>query len=166
MAATFELSESNGAGETVTDGISNLNYGSVDSPNLDPATYPITAGQNSYEKWVRCHFTGTFNKIENIQIWKSAGDYVTGESIKTNLTTSGYSAATYSTPTQSTSTVATNDMPTSDPGSANLGIGGSLSGSLTSAGYSDYWVSQLQTTTSTPAGDVNTKTFTIQYDES
>jgi len=166
MAATFELSESNGSGETVTDGISNLNYGSTDAPNIVPADHPIRAGENSYEKWVRCHFTGTFNKIENIKIWKSAGDYVTGETIKTNLTTSGYSAATYSTPTDSTSTVATNDMPTSEPSGPNLGIGGSLSGSLTSAGYSDYWVSQLQTTTSTPPGDVNTKTFTIQYDES
>ncbi len=165
MTATFELSESNGAGETVTDGITNLNYGSADQPNLDPATYPITAGQNSYEKWVRCHFTGTFNKIDNIRIWMSSGTYVTGETIKTNLTTSGYTAASYSQPTQNTSTVATNDMPTSEPSSANLGIGGSLSGSLTSEGYSDYWVSQLQTTTSTPPGDVNTKTFTIKYDE-
>ena len=165
MTATFELSESNGAGETVTDGITNLNYGSADQPNLDPATYPITAGQNSYEKWVRCHFTGTFNKIDNIRIWMSSGTYVTGETIKTNLTTSGYTAASYSQPTQNTSTVATNNMPTSEPSSANLGIGGSLSGSLTSEGYSDYWVSQLQTTTSTPPGDVNTKTFTIKYDE-
>jgi len=167
MTATFELSESNGASETVTDGITNLNYGSADQANLTPADHPITAGENSYEKWVRCHFTGTFNKIDNIRIWKSAGDYVTGESIKTNLTTDAgsYSAASYSQPTQNTSTVATNDMPTSEPSSANLGIGGSLTGSLTSEGYSDYWVSQLQTTTSTPPGDVNTKTFTIKYDE-
>ena len=165
MVATFELSESNGATETVTDGITNLNYGSTDAPNLDPATYPITAGQNSYEKWVRCHFTGTFNKIDNIRIWMSAGTLVTGESILTNLTTSGYTAATYATPTTSTSTVATNAMPTSEPSSANLGIGGSLTGSLTAAGYSDYWVSQTQTTTAASPGDTNTKTFTIKYDE-
>ena len=105
-------------------------------------------------------------KIENLQIWKSAGTYVTGESISTNLATSGYSQASYSTPTSADSTVATNPMPTSDPGQANLGIGGSLSGSLTAAGYSDYWVMQMDTTAQSPPGDVNQKTFTIQYDES
>ena len=166
MTATFQLSESNGASETVTDGISNINFGSVDSPNINPADHPIRAGENSYEKWIRCKFTGTFNKIENIKIWMSSGTYVTGEVIKTNLTTSGYSDASYSTPTDSTSTVAVNDMPTSEPSGPNLGIGGSLSGSLTSEGYSDYWVLQLQTSASTPPGDVNTKTFTMQYDES
>ncbi len=165
MAATFAIHESNGAGETTTVA-SNLNYGSTDAPNLTPADYPITAGDHSYEKWVRCYWSGTFNKIENVQIWKSAGNYVTSEGISTNLTTSGYTEASYATPTSADSTVATYSMPTSDPGSANLGIGGSLSGSLTTTGYSDYWVSQLDTGTDTPPGDVNQKTFTIQYDES
>ncbi len=165
MAATFAIHESNGAGETTTVA-SNLNFGSADQANLEPASYPITAGDRSYEKWVRLYFSGTFNKIENIKIWKSAGDYVTGEGIVTNLTTTGYSAASYTTPTSATSTVATYTMPTSDPGSANLGIGGSLTGSLTAAGYSDYWVLQMTTSTSSPPGNVNQKTFTIQYDES
>jgi len=165
--ATVELSESNTVSETVHDGINNINYGSDDSYDLVPATYPITAGENSYEKWIRLHVSamGDSNKIDNIQIWKSAGAYVTGETIDTNLKTSGYSGATYATPTQNESTVATEPMPTADPTQANLGIGGSLSGNLTAIGYSDYWVSQLQTTVSTPAGDVNQKTYTIQYDE-
>ena len=105
-------------------------------------------------------------KIDNIQIWKSAGNYVTGEGIDANLKTSSYVQASYTSPTATTSTVATTVMPTADPAAANLGIAGSLSGNLSAAGYSDYWVSQLQTTGSTPAGDVNQKTFTIQYDES
>jgi hypothetical protein len=166
MAATYELSETNLVGAVVTDGITSINYGSNDSPNIVVATYPITYGTNSFEKYIRLHFTNTFNKIENLQIWKSAGAYVTGEGIKTNLTTIGYSAASYATPTASTSSVATNAMPTADPTTANLGLAGSLSGSLTSVGYSDYWVTQLQTTVSTPAGNVNQKTYTIQYDES
>jgi len=32
-------------------------------------------------------------------------------------------------------------------------------------GYSDYLKFQLQTTGSTPQGDLNTKTITFQYDE-
>jgi len=165
MAATFAIHESNGSGESTTVA-NNINFGSSDTPNLTPADYPITAGDHSYEKWERLYFSGTFNKIENIKIWKSAGSYVTGESISTNLATTGYVQASYATPTSADSTVATRSMPESDPGSANLGIGGSLSGSLTTTGYSDYWVLQMNTTTQSPPGDVNQKTFTIQYDES
>jgi hypothetical protein len=61
--------------------------------------------------------------------------------------------------------VATTDVPTADPGTANVSIGGELTGSLTAAGYSNYIVLQLNSTTATPAGDTNTYTFTLQYDE-
>lgn len=163
--ATVELSESNTVSETVTDGITNLNYGSTDAANLTVASYPIAVGQNSYEKYVRVHVSamGDSNKIDNIQIWKSAGDYLAGEGIQTNLKTSAYTAETYATPSETTYTDQV--MPTADPGAANLGIAGSLTGSLTAVGYSDYWRSQLQTTGSTPPGNANQKTFTIQYDE-
>ena len=70
MAATVELCESNGVGETIEHNISNMNFGSDDSPNITPATYPIVAGDNSFEKWYRLHVTamGSSNKIDNIQI--------------------------------------------------------------------------------------------------
>jgi len=165
VEATVELCESNTGGETITHNITNMNYGDDDSPNLTPATYPIKAGENSFEKWLRLHVTamGDSNAIDNIQIWKSAGAYVTGEGIQTNLKTSAYTAETYAAPSKTTYTDQV--MPTADPAAANLGIAGSLSGQITAIGYSDYWRSQLQTTVSTPAGDVNQKTFTIQYDE-
>lgn len=165
MAATFEVSESNGAGETVTDGVSNINFGSTDAANIVAASYPIDAGDNSYEKWIRMHFTGSFNQIDQLKIWKSSGAYVTGESLKTNLTESGYSEATFSAPTASTSSEATNTMPTSEPTDSNIGISGSLSGTLSAAGYSDYCVLQLQTTSSSPAGNVNQKVISLKYRE-
>lgn len=165
MAATVQLAEFNTGGETETDGISNLNYGSNDSANLVVATYPITVGQHSFEKYVKVHVTamGGSNQIDNLQIWKSAGAYVTDEMIQTNLTASGYTSVSYATP--ATASYSGNDCPTADPGGANLGIAGSLSGALTAAGYSDYWKSQLQTGAGTPAGNANQKTYTIQYDE-
>lgn len=166
MVATVEIDESNGAGETITDGITNGNYGSVDSANLAVATNAVTAGNNSFEKWWKLDFGGTFNTIDNLQIWKSAGNYVTGEGIDTNLRTSAYGGAeSYVTPTETTSVIADQVMPVADPTSANLGISGSLAGSLSSAGKSDYMITQLQTTGATPAGDVNQKTFTFEYDE-
>jgi hypothetical protein len=168
MVATVQIDETNGAGPTgsETTNISNMNFGNVDAPNLVPATYPIPQAANSYVKYFRVHVTamGGSNKIDNIQIWKSAGAYVTGEGIQTNLETSAYTAEDYATPV--TTTYTHNVMPVADPAAANLGIGGSLSGSLVAAGYSDYFKMQLQTTGSTPAGNVNQKTISIQYDES
>lgn len=165
MAATCQIDEYNTVGESETSNISNLNFGSNDSANLSVSSYPINAGENSYEKWIKMSFTGTFNTVDNLKVWKSAGAYVTGEGIDTNLKESSYSAASFSTPTDSTSSVAVEVMPTTEPSGANIGISGSLSGQLTSAGDSDYIVMQLQTTGSTPAGDVNEKTFTFQWDE-
>ncbi len=158
MAATFEWSESNGASETVTDNISNLNFGSTDSPNLTPSTYPIVAGNNSYEKYIRAKFSGTFTEISNMKFWKSAGAYKTGEAIKAAANVS------YSTPTSSTSSVATSDVPESEATALSIQSSAGTS-TITSPGYTKYICLQLQTTSSTPAGAVNTKTFTFQYDE-
>jgi len=167
VEADVEICESNGVGETITHNITNINYSNVDEPNSDPsaAGRAIPIGENSYEKWIRLHVTNIqdANAIDNIQIWKSAGAYVTGETIQTNLKTSAYSAETYAQPSKTTYT--DQAMPTADPTQANLGIAGSLSGQLTAAGFSDYWRSQTQSTGSTPAGNGNQKTYTIQYDE-
>ena len=158
MSATFEWSESNGASETVTDNISNLNFGSNDSANITPATYPIVAGNNSYEKYIRAKFSGTFTEISNMKFWKSAGAYKTGEAIKAAANVA------YSTPTSSTSSVATSNVPESEASALSIQSSGGTS-TITSPGYTKYICLQLQTTSSTPAGAVNTKTFTFQYDE-
>jgi len=159
MVATFGWVEYL-ANATATATPTNLNLGSTLYANLAPSTYPITAGTYSYEKWVRALFTGSFTRIENLQFWKSAGAYVTGETIKW---TGNYS--TYAAPTTVVSTIATTAAPTADPGTANVGIGGSLSGSLVATGYSDYILLQASVTTAASAGAVNQKTFTLQYDE-
>jgi hypothetical protein len=165
MVATVEICESNTSTEVVTHNVSNINFGSVDMANLVAASYPITVGTQSYTKYIRYHVTamGGSNRIDNLQVWKSAGNYVTGEGIQCNLRTTGYSAASFATPTQNLYTNQT--MPVAAPGAANLGIGGVLTGGITAIGYSDYLLMQLQTTVSTPAGDANQKTFTFQYDE-
>jgi len=159
MVATFGWVEYL-ANATSTATPTNLNLGSTLAANLAPSTYPITAGTYSYEKWFRANFSGSFTRIENLQFWKSAGAYVTGETIKW---TGNYS--TYTTPITVVSTIATTSVPTADPGTANVGIGGSLSGSLTAAGTSDFIILQASVTTAASAGAVNQKTLTLQYDE-
>jgi len=150
MSATFQFAESNGAGETVTDGISNVNFGSIDAPNITPASYPIPAGNNSYEKWVRGKFSGSYTAISNLRFWKSAGVYVTGEDIKAAAN------ATFSTPVQTTSSIATVTVPTVEGSALNPSAPGA------SPSYSGYVTLQLQTTGSTPPGNANTKTFMLK----
>lgn len=159
MTATFAWVEYlENATSTATP--TNLNFGSTISANLAASTYPITAGTCSYEKWIRTLFTDSFTRIENLQFWKSAGAYQTGEAIMwTGLQTD------YVAPTTEVSTIASVAVPTSDPGAANVSIGGTTSGSLVATGYSDYIVLQASILSSAPAGAVPEKTFTFQYDE-
>jgi len=157
MSATHQWSESNGVGEDVTDDITTVNFGSVDADDLTPSTYPIVAGENSYHKCIRCKFSDTFTEISNMKIWKSAGAYVTGEALKYKESTSYVQPVT-------TALGSASDIPVSEPGSQNV-LSAAGTATITSVGYTEYMLMQLQTTVGTPAGAVNTKTLTFQYDE-
>jgi len=159
MVATFGWVEYL-ANATATATPTNLNLGSTLAANLAPSTYPITAGTYSYEKWFKAAFSASFTRIDNIQFWKSAGAYVTGE----NITWTGQQTA-FAAPTTAASGYATSTVATADPGTANVSIGGALAGSLTAAGSSDFMILQASVTTAASAGAVNQKTFTLQYDE-
>ena len=165
MAATFQWTIRNGAGatETVLGTSGNLqNFKSVDSAGIvDYAANPVTAGQNSFECWFRGKWTGTFNRISDLRSWQSAAfSPATG----LQIFFSGQQQI-YLTPASVTSSIATSSIATSDPGSANVSIGGNLSGSLTSSGYSDNIVLQLRTTTAAAAGDTSLATITLSYTE-
>ena len=165
MAATVEIDEANGAGETLTHNITNSNMGSVDSVNLVAADNPITPGNRSYVKYQKIHVTamGGSSKIDNLKIWRTTALGGSATHV-TNARTAGYvGALTYATPTASAVTDVTQAMPTSEPGSANLGIGGSLSGSLTGTGSSDYLGHQIITDSGDVAGASCTMHY--QYDE-
>jgi len=176
MPATVEVAESNGPSATRVETVdpANLNLGSNDSVELNPVTYPITAGADghSFEKWVRLYVStmGDSSIVDNIKVWLSdlGGGWKTDEGMSTNLRTSGYSAATYPTagPVETDSPDADQVMLEAEPGGANVGIGGSLSGQIVAApNYSDWMVFQLDVSASTPAGALNQKTFTFQWDE-
>lgn len=165
MAATVEICESNGAGETITHNITDSDMGNSDSATVDPVAYPITPGNRTYAKYQRVHVTamGGSSKIDNLQVWRT-GALGGSATHVTNARTSSYGGApTYATPVTSAITGADQTMPTSDPGAANLGIGGSLTGSLTDVGYSDYLIHQIVTNGADTAG--STSTMNYQYDE-
>lgn len=174
MGATVVLAEQNGApgSPTETLDIANVNFGSIAQAELDPDAYPIIAKADghSFEKWLRLYVSslGDSSQLDNIKIWLSAlgGGWKTGEGMSTNCRESAYSAETYAAPIETDSTVADQAMPETEPSGPNLGIGGSLSGQITSVpAYTDWGVFQLDVTELTPAGAVNQKTITFQWDE-
>jgi len=161
MSATHQFSESNGAGEVETIPIVNLNFGSIDMAQLTPATYPIIRGQASFEKYLRCKFTGVWTEINNMKFWKSSGNYKTGETIS--------AAANVSYVQPSNTANADSSIPTiegsalaiqSAEGNTNI-----VYGESGVSGYTKYIRLQTKSTGSTPAGIGNTKIFTFQYDE-
>jgi hypothetical protein len=165
MAATVQISESNGAGETPTDNVSNINMGSTDAANLVAATYPITAGTYSYEKYNRVKLVslGGSTKIKNIKVWRT-GDSLGSDTHKTCARESSYTEKNYATPVNTVSSQATETMPTSEPSGANLGIDGSLTGELDAdSEYSDYLVHQIYVDAATTAGKSCTLNF--KYEE-
>lgn len=165
MAATVEICESNTVSETITHNVSNSNMGSTDAVNLDPVAFPVTPGNRTFAKYQRYHVTamGGSSKIDNLKVWRT-GSLGGAATHVTNARTSSYAGAlTYATPVASAVTNVDQTMPTAVPGSANLGIGGSLSGSLTATGYSDYLGHQIITNGADTAG--STTTMNYQYDE-
>lgn len=176
MGVTAVLAETNGASgsSSQTLDIANINFGSIADAELIPATYPLTAGANkhSFEKWLRLYVSdmGNSSQLDNIKMWLSANGtgWELEEGMSTNLVTSGYSAKSYPSagPVETDSPDASVAVPESEPSGANVGIAGALSGILTSApNYSDWIVLQLDVGATTPAGAVQAKTMTIQWDE-
>lgn len=165
MAATVEIDEANGAGQTLSHNITNTNMGSTDAANLDPVANPVTPGNRTYEKWQQIHVTamGGSSQIDNLKVWRT-GALGGAATHVTNARTATYGGApTYATPVATASSVATQTMPTSEPGTANLGIAASLTGALTATGSSDYLVHQIATNAGDTAG--STSTMNYQYDE-
>jgi len=166
MAATVEIDEQNGAGAgTTTHNITNTNMGNVESVNLDPVAYPVTPGDRTYAKYQKIDVTamGGSSAINNLKVWRT-GALGGAATHVTNARTAAYGGAeTYAEPVKTAISGVDQTMPTSVPGTANLGIGGSLSGSITVAGASDYLVHQIVTNVADVAG--STSTMSYQYDE-
>jgi hypothetical protein len=163
MTATFSWNEYNGAGAVETVGISNLNFGNTDAPNIVPVNNPIIASTNSYAKYIKGAFSGSFTRIDNLKFWKASGSYVTGESCQFS------GSVAYVQPVQTD--IGDPAIPTSEPSDPNVGIGGDVYSYLDGPaddGYSkntDYMRLQLLTTSLTPGGPVIQKTMVLQYDE-
>ena len=171
MAATTTWYEQNGtASGSPASGtestISSCDWKSVDDSTTSRASAPVLAGSNSYSKYIYVKFTGTFNQISAVKFAHTAGTLGTGISLVGKIT------STYTTPATSalaSSTDITATTPIGSGASVLLGTTGpndtSPSSSQTTTCYTQYIVSQVQTTASANAGDSGTVTLTVQYNE-
>jgi hypothetical protein len=153
-APTFQLSESNGSGATVTDNIPQIAYASVDSASSSSlsSSNPITAGNNSYEKYNRVKCTGAApNSIGSFGFYYSstAPQDSAGSSSTVSLYYDAASNPSFATPVATTSSVATSNTTgnTSSPGQS-LNAPANSSGS-----YSGYMVTQFRSTSGAAGGN-------------
>lgn len=171
MAATTNWYEQNGTAtgspaHGTESSISSCDWKSVDNSTTSRASAPVLAGANSYTKYIYLKFSGTFNQVSAVKFAHTAGTLGTGISLKNKIT------STYETPSTSAMSSATDITSTTAIGSGASVLlstsgpnGTSTSSSQTTTCYTQYIVTQVQTTSSASAGDSGTVTLTIQYNE-
>lgn len=173
MAATFEYNEDHGTqtgsplkGTTRSTAVTEVNWKNIDDSTTAYTGSPITAGNNSFPKYQFGKFTGTFNLI-------SAGLWAhTAGTLGTGLTLAGKVSTTYATPVTTALSGSTDMTSAIAIGSGATVLfhltgpeGASPTTTLAAAGYTQYLITQLQTTGSAGAGDTATVTLTLQYNE-
>lgn len=146
--------------------ISSCDWKSVDDTTTSRASAPVLAGENSYWKNIYLKFTGTFNQISAVKFAHTAGTLGTGISLAGKVTSTYTAPATSA---LSSSTDMTSPIAIGSGASVLLGTTGpndtSAAASQTSTCYTQYLVTQVQTTASASAGDSGTATLTVQYNE-
>ena len=142
--------------------------GSIDAVNLDPVVNSVTPGANTVEKYQKIHVTamGGSSSIQNLKVWRT-GALGGAATHLTSARTATYAAPAYpaaaATPSTTPNAATTQAMPTAVPATANLGIAGVLTGSLTAAGSSDFLAHIITTNAADTAGSTSTQNY--QYDE-
>ena len=176
MAATFEWDEANGVSQGTTHNRTECNWKNIDDSTTAYSSSPITAGNNSFDKWQFGHFSGTYNQILSGLFAHTSGTIATA-----NMTLKGQPTMTadanrlaYATPSVSTNANLTFDQSgTIDIASGRAvwfgadgpGLAGKAASMTTNPCYTNFLTSQLQTTGSAAAGDTNTLTLTLRYNE-
>jgi len=182
MPATFEWDRDHGAaagspakGTTRDHNVGNVNWKNSDVEATAYSAAPITAGQNSFDNWMSGHFSGSYNQILNGRFAHTAGTFPTG------CTLMGPPACTgdadrllYTTPSTTTNANLTNNMTTAIAigsgvtvcfGATGPEATGKAASTTANPAFTNFLTTQLQTTSSAPAGDIPSITLSLQYDE-
>lgn len=182
MAATFAFDEDYGAatgspahGTSTATGVTNVNWKNSGTPSDVYSSFPITAGNNSYDKWQFGHFSGTFNQILAGLFAHTATAFGTGLTLKgPPACTNDASRLLYTTPAATANANLTTDMTSAIAIGSGVGVcfgatgpyaTGKATSMTTNPCYTNYLTTQLQTTVSAAAGDTATVTLTLEYQE-
>ena len=181
MSAEFTWCERNGTSlGSVTEGITNINWKAIDDTTTwytNPSSI-INAGLNSYTKWNYCTFGGAYTTIANVTFSHYAGTFGPGLSLRCQKSmVVPEDKLPGSTPTRTADNVNTTPYDLSIIGSSvQLFIGptspaaiGKLLLNINPGDpnllYTNYIVTQLQTTTAALPGDTVPITLRVEYDE-
>lgn len=144
-----------------------VNWKNVDDIATGPSSAKIVAGNNSFEIFLFALISGTFTQLSNGLFAHTAGTYGAG------FTLVGAVSSTYTTPSTSANAALTVDMTSPIAITSGEAVLFSTTGpedasptsTLSAAGYSQYMVTQLQTTAAASAGLTSTQTLSFQWDE-
>jgi len=164
----IEWHGSNTPGTTNGEAATNINLGNADTVDIIPANYPVKVGEYSYFKQGKFNFSGSMTQVDNVRVYKSAGDYKTEEVMEFS---GGIAVSTPSTSDQSWPAIAI-----SLPGSANVILPNLTTDILLQSDHESTpgYVSgarsglvgfQLETTSNTETGAMNQKTISVVYDK-
>jgi hypothetical protein len=163
-------------GTTHTSGITNFDWKNVDDYATAYSASPITAGNNSFDKYIAGIFTGSFNLVSGV-LWNhtynsNAVQMGAGLTIKAYVSGSGL----YRTPATTTyasliwDLTSTGDISTG----VNVRVGGGRPGAtgkgtstVSNPGFSEYIVTQLISSSSANPGDFicGNSVWTLQWTE-
>lgn len=182
MAATFQFGRDSGnaagsppKGTVRTATVTDVNWKAVTTEGTAYTASPITAGNNSVENWLYGHFSGTFNQISAGLFAHTATAFGTGLTLKgfTTMAADGDNE-TYTTPSATTNANLSTDMTSAIAIGSGIAVWfgatgpeatGKAATMTTNPCYTNWLVTQLQTSGSAAAGDTAQVTLTLQYNE-
>ena len=176
MASIFSFGEDNGTpsgspprGATRTFQRSECNWKNIDDSSTAYSSQPIMAGGNSFTKFQFGAISGTWNTLSNGKFAHTSGTFGGGLTLRVFIT-SGYAQPATGTFSSGVDFTATGTIAASGQTVlfSQTGPEGTQSASVNTVGtgYTQYFVTQLQTTTGAAPGDTATAELTFQYDES
>jgi len=127
----------------------------------NPISVPSAGSNYSFERVIRAQWTGTYNEVTNVKLWRSSGTLSdAGLAILADVTGTWAPAGQ----TSGASTFATAAIPTTS-GTA-LDATPAAGSAYPAAGYSKYGVMQLLVKASvTTPGDIGSQLIRFQWDE-
>lgn len=176
MAATFQWDEANGSSQTITTNVTNVNWKNIDDTAASSySAYPIAAGLSSYPKFQFGHFSGTYNQISNGLFEHTAGAFGAGITLHgpPSMTADGMKIL-YTTPTTAVNSSLSGDYTAVNSiasgktvyfGPTSASSDGKAISTTANPAYTNYLATQLCTLNTAGAGDTESITLTLRYDE-